>query len=297
MIRRLAARQSICVEHGWAAPSAGLRAPLIGPALPHTSVHSLGYDRPQPVTVTCMVAMPSLIIANDRPRWLVMLIACAAAGAIVGGLAMVQDPASPWRWLHWFGKPLTTGLILLLVWRTPLPVSPRYRRWIATGIGFSLVGDVLLMLPGDLFVPGLAAFLLGHLCFIAAFVGDSRFAGRPLLLLVSLGYGLINLWLLWGSIGAPLRLPVIVYVIVLTSMGGRAMVRARSFSMNADPRAGGARLAAIGALTFMLSDSLLAWNRFHAAIPWATLWVLSTYYLALWWIACSVQVRRSRRAQ
>jgi uncharacterized membrane protein YhhN len=236
-----------------------------------------------------MVAMPTLIFPHDRPRWLVTLIACAAAGAIVGGLAMAQDPASSWRWLHWIGKPLTTGLLLLLVWRTRSPVSPRYRRRIAAGIGFSLIGDILLMLPGDLFVPGLAAFLLGHLCFIAAFVGDSRFAGRPLLLLASLGYGAINLWLLWGSIGAALRLPVIVYVIVLTSMGGQAMVRARSFSMNGDPQARSARLAAIGALTFMLSDSLLAWNRFYAAIPWATLWVLSTYYLALWWIACSVR--------
>jgi uncharacterized membrane protein YhhN len=236
-----------------------------------------------------MVAMPSLIFPNDCPRWLVMLIACAAAGAILGGLAMAQDPASPWRWLHWIGKPLATGLILLLVWRTRMPVSLRYRRWIAAGIGFSLIGDVMLMLPGDLFVPGLAAFLLGHLCFIAAFVGDSRFAVKPLFLLASLGYGAINLWLLWGSIGAPLRLPVIVYVIVLTSMGSQAMGRARSFSIHGDPRARSARLAAIGALTFMLSDSLLAWNRFHAAIPWATLWVLSTYYLAVWWIACSVR--------
>ena len=201
---------------------------------------------------------------------------------------MMQGPASPWRWLHWIGKPLTTALILLLVWRTRQPVSSRYRHWIASGIGFSLIGDVMLMLPGDLFVPGLAAFLLGHLCFLAAFVGDSRFAAHPLLLLASLGYGAINLWLLWDSIGVPLRLPVIVYVIVLTSMGGQAMVRARSFSLNDDPKARSARLAAIGALTFTLSDSLLAWNRFHAAIPWATLWVLSTYYLALWWIACSV---------
>jgi uncharacterized membrane protein YhhN len=236
-----------------------------------------------------MVAMPSLIFPNARPRWLLPLIACAAAGAIVGGLVMAQNPASPWRWLHWIGKPLATALILLLVWLTRLPVSPRYRRWIAAGIGFSLIGDVLLMLPGDLFVPGLAAFLLGHLCFITAFVGDSQFAARPLLLLASLGYGAINLWLLWGSIGVPLRLPVIVYVVVLTGMGGQAMVRARSFSMKADPRARSARLGAIGALTFMLSDSLLAWNRFHAAIPGATLWVLSTYYLAVWWIACSVQ--------
>jgi uncharacterized membrane protein YhhN len=236
-----------------------------------------------------MVAMPSLIFPNARPRWLFPLIACAAVGAIVGGLAMAQDAASPWRWLHWIGKPLATVLILLLVWLTRLPVSARYRRWIAAGIGFSLIGDVLLMLPADLFVPGLAAFLLGHLCFIAAFVGDSRFAARPLLLLASLGYGAINLWLLWGSIGVPLRLPVIVYVIVLTGMGGQAMGRAQGFSMHGDPRVRGARLAAIGALTFMLSDSLLAWNRFHAAIPWATFWVLSTYYLALWWIARSVQ--------
>jgi hypothetical protein len=42
-------------------------------------------------------------------------------------------------------------------------------------------------------------------------------------------------------------------------------------------------------LTFMLSGSLLVWNRFHAPIPLAAAWVLSTYYLALWWIARSVQ--------
>lgn len=238
-----------------------------------------------------MVAKPSLIFPDARPRWLVPLIACAAAGAIVGGLAIAQDPASPWRWLHWIGKPLATALILLLVWFTRLLVSPRYRRWIAAGIGFSLIGDVLLMLPGDLFVPGLAAFLLGHLCFIAAFVGDSRFAARPLLLLASLAYGAINLWLLWGSIGVPLRLPVIVYVIVLTSMGGQAMVRARSFSMKADPQARSARLAAIGALTFMLSDSLLAWNRFLVPLRWSAAAVLGAYYVALWLIARSVDAR------
>ena len=257
--------------------------------LPHTCVPGLGYDRPELITVAYMVAMPSLTVPNDRQRWLGMSIACAAALAIVGSLAMAQDPTSPWRWLHWIGKPLATGQLLLLAWRARLPVSLRYRRWIVTGIGFSLIGDVLLMLPGDLFVPGLAAFLFGHLCFMAAFVGDSRFAARPLLLFASLGYGAINLWLLWESIAAPLRVPVVVYVIVLTSMGGQAMGRAREFSVRGDRSARSAILAAIGALVFMLSDSLLAWNRFHAPIPWATLWVLSTYYLALWWIACSVQ--------
>jgi hypothetical protein len=41
-------------------------------------------------------------------------------------------------------------------------------------------------------------------------------------------------------------------------------------------------------LLFMLSDSLLAWNRFDGPMPLAALWVLWTYHLSLWWIARSV---------
>jgi uncharacterized membrane protein YhhN len=210
------------------------------------------------------------------PRLLALATLGAATAAIAGALLAASDPGQGWwRWLHWCGKPLATALIFVLAWRARPAQSPRYRRRILAGIACSLLGDVFLMLPGDLFVPGLVAFLCGHLCFIAAFLGDSRFGARPLLLLACLGYGAVNLYLLWDAIGAPLRVPVIVYVLVLACMGGQALVRAR--------------LAALGALMFLLSDSLLAWNRFHGAIPWSSLWVLSAYYLALWWIARSVQ--------
>ena len=213
----------------------------------------------------------------------------AAVAAILGALLAGPAPVDRWRVLHWLCKPLATVLILLLAWRAQPALSTRYRRWISAGIACSLLGDVLLMLPQDLFVPGLLAFLFGHLCFLAAFLGDSRFAVRPRWLIAAWGYAAINLCLLWGSIGAALRLPVIVYVVVLSSMGGQALARAGMFARRGDARRGGARRAAIGAVLFMLSDSLLAWNRFHAAIPWSSLWVLSTYYLALWWIARSVQ--------
>ena len=241
--------------------------------------------------VARMNVLPVSIARGARPRWLGLAIACAAAAAIAGGTAMLHDPATGWRWLHWVCKPLATALIVFMVWRTRSPLSPRYRRWIGAGLVCSLAGDVLLMLPQDLFVPGLLAFLFGHLCFLTAFLGDSRFAALPLWLLASLGLAGLNLWLLWGSIGAALRVPVIVYVLVLASMAGQALVRARVFARRGDAQAGAARLAAAGALTFMLSDSLLAWNRFHAAIPLSGIWVLSTYYLALWWIARSVQRR------
>ncbi|MGH8158912.1 MAG: lysoplasmalogenase [Rhodanobacter sp.] len=223
--------------------------------------------------------------------WITLITAIAA---IIGALLAAGESGLPWHWLHWICKPLATALIFLLAWRARPALSARYRHWISTGIACSLLGDVLLMLPpdligADLFVPGLVAFLCGHLCFLAALLGDSRFAARPLWLLASLGYGAVNLWLLWDSIGALLRLPVIVYVMVLAGMGGQALARAQMFTQRGDAQAASARRAAVGAMLFMLSDSLLAWNRFHAAIPLSSLWVLSTYYLALWWIARSVQ--------
>ncbi|MDE3209364.1 MAG: lysoplasmalogenase [Pseudomonadota bacterium] len=216
-------------------------------------------------------------------RWRVM-VGLAAFSAILG--ANLTAPSGPW--LHWTAKPLATGLIALMVWRMRQPLSRSYRRRVLAGLACSLVGDVLLMLPQDLFVPGLLAFLCAHLCFLAAFLGDSRLAARPWALLACLGVAALNLYLLWASIAPALRAPVIVYVLVLAVMAGQALARARLLAQRGDAQAAAARRAAAGALTFMLSDSLLAWNRFHGAIPLASVWVLSTYYLALWWIARSV---------
>ncbi len=206
-----------------------------------------------------------------------LLAACAAIG---GALLAAHSPDG--RWLHWIAKPLATALVFALARRARPAVSARYRHFVLTGIGCSLAGDVLLMLPGDLFVPGLVAFLLGHACFIAALLGDSRFAVPAWPLLACLAYGIANLAALWGAIAAPLRVPVVVYVAVLCSMTGQALARA----LRGDAPA---RLAARGALLFMLSDSVLAWDRFRGPLPLASLWVLATYYLALWWIARSVQ--------
>ena len=175
-----------------------------------------------------------------------LLAACAAIG---GALLAAHSPDG--RWLHWIAKPLATALVFALAWRARPAVSARYRHFVLAGIACSLAGDVLLMLPGDLFVPGLVAFLLGHACFIAALLGDSRFAVQAWPLLACLAYGIANLVALWGAIAAPLRVPVVVYVAVLCSMAGQALARALRGEAPA-------RLAARGALLFMLSDSVLA---------------------------------------
>lgn len=223
--------------------------------------------------------------AAAYPRALAAAVLAAAAAAIAG--ALMAHAAPGWQWLHWCCKPLATALIFALAWRARPAVSPRYRWLVLAGIACSLAGDVLLMLSGDLFVPGLLAFLLAHACFIAAFLGDSRFAAPAWPLAICLAYGAANLALLWGAIDAPLRVPVIVYVAVLCGMGGQAL--ARALAHRGDVLAPAAWRAACGALVFMLSDSVLAWDRFRGPLPLASLWVLSAYYLALWWIARSVQ--------
>lgn len=212
-------------------------------------------------------------------------IVLAAGTAIAGALLSARDPT--WSWLHWLAKPLATGLILALAWRARPARLPVYRRRVLAGIAASLVGDVLLMLPGDLFVPGLVAFLVAHGCFIAAFLGDSRFAAPAWPLAACLGYGAVNLALLWGAIALPLRVPVIAYVVVLATMSGQA--GARALAWRGTPQAAAARWALGGALLFMLSDTLLAWDRFRGPLPLAPLWILATYYPALWGIARSVQ--------
>ena len=57
------------------------------------------------------------------------------------------------------------GVALALV-----PVSPAQRWWFVAALVFGCAGDVFLMLPRDRFVPGLAAFLVGHLCYVVGFL-------------------------------------------------------------------------------------------------------------------------------
>lgn len=67
-----------------------------------------------------------------------------------------------WRALFLACKPLATVAILLLALRLPCEL-PRYRYAVVAGLSLGLLGDVLLMLPGEAaFMAGLGSFLLGH---------------------------------------------------------------------------------------------------------------------------------------
>ncbi|RDS84288.1 lysoplasmalogenase [Dyella psychrodurans] len=217
-----------------------------------------------------------------------LLIVVLAAGAIVGSLA-TSGGADAWHGLHWLCKPLATFAIFMMAWRVAWPVSVMYRRYMLVGIAFCLLGDILLMLPVDLFVPGLVSFLLAHGWFIAAFSSDVRFAVRWWPWLVCLAFGAGMAALLWPGMAPAMRAPVLLYICVLTTMAGQALGRALWLRTQGDARAISAGYGGLGALLFMASDSLLAWDRFRTSLPWSALYILATYYAALWLIARSVE--------
>lgn len=184
--------------------------------------------------------------------------------------------------LIYLGKPAATIALILLAARSAAPVSARYRALITAGLICSLVGDVLLMLPSDRFIAGLASFLVAHLLYIAAFArsgGGMRDVTSASVFVIAI----VMLIFLWPALG-DLRIPVTGYVTVIATMAWQAIARWRHIG-SAD-----ARMAAMGAMSFLISDSSLAVRKFRGDFPASALLVLGTYWLAQWWIARSVTV-------
>lgn len=152
---------------------------------------------------------------------------------------------------RWAVKAASVAALAVLVRKYPL---------LALALFLGSIGDALLDYNPGFFVTGLIAFLLGHLVYTACFGAKLRFS-IPAVLLVA--YSATFVWWLWPSLGA-LRIPVMVYIAAITAMAISSL------------RIGG--WVSIGAILFVISDSLLAANRFKTAIPMRDYLVWLTYY-------------------
>ena len=218
---------------------------------------------------------------SDRysPPWLPWAVVLAALLAIAGDLLGV-------RALVLVFKPATTLLIIAWVWPRGAD-APDVRRWIRAGFCLSLVGDVFLMWPREAFVPGLVGFLLAHLAFIVAFTRRVPLVARSQPFAFYALVAAVLLTQLWPGVPAALHWPVLAYVVCLATMAAQAgVVWLVARGSEGETRA---RSAALGGFLFMTSDALLAFNRFDAPLPLAGLWILSTYWAALFLIAASLR--------
>lgn len=146
------------------------------------------------------------------------------------------------------------------------------RRWaFVVALVFSLFGDVFLMLPRDAFVPGLASFFVAHVAYIVGLrIGANDF--RPL------AWSAVPVVIAATLIGSrviaairkeqpELQTPVSAYIGIIAVMVTAALATGEPF-------------VAMGAVLFMASDSLIAWNRFVQPKPWAPVTIMVTYHLA-----------------
>ena len=210
------------------------------------------------------------------------LIAISGALSIAAASSLIPPVAA------FVFKPLTT--VLVGIWAWPRGADEvAVRRWIRAGLLMSLFGDVFLLWPQQGFLPGLVSFLLAHLAYIVAFTRSARLGARvlPFVFYGLVGAGVLG-WL-WPGVPPPLQLPVLAYVACLITMAAQAAVL---WQLARDgPNEILARRAAVGGALFVLSDALLAANRFAMPLPAASLLILAPYWAAQILIAGSMRGR------
>jgi uncharacterized membrane protein YhhN len=171
--------------------------------------------------------------------------------------------------LEYLCKPATlVALIATALALTPAPDAGARRDWFVAALVCSLVGDVLLMVPTDLFVAGLAAFLVGHLCYVAGFwahgpggVAFAVAAGVVVVVVAPLSTRILGALRSQRALAVPVALYMVISVMLATAL------------------ATGNVAAGVGAVLFVSSDAMIAWNRFVRPFRAADLGIMVTYHL------------------
>jgi len=203
--------------------------------------------------------------------WLIIFLLSLAvniAGAVI-----------PHYWLQNISKPLLMPLLALYFISELKGFRTDIMKWILLALFFSWGGDVLLMFQEKqsiFFLLGLSSFLLAHIFYIGFFHKlrvQERIKGNPwLLVVVVIYYAALISWLS-PYLGA-MKIPVRVYGIVISFMLMLAMHM--WFLRN---KAAGHWLMT-GALLFVISDSVLAINKFYQSFEMAGIVIMLTYGLA-----------------
>lgn len=213
--------------------------------------------------------------------WLVLPLSLAA---LASGTGAILASCSAKRGIAFrILKPLTTVLILAMALSSVPGAESAYPPLISLGLGFALAGDALLMFPGRGFLLGVLAFSATHVLYLLAFLLSTGLqVAHPLGLLFAIT-ALILVIMLWPGIKPRLRIPVVVYVSLITIMVAQASGAWRALGTPA------LTIAAGGAALFFVSDAVLAIDRFRSSFSGAQALVLSTYWLGQWLIALSTR--------
>lgn len=149
---------------------------------------------------------------------------------------------------------------------------------------FSWAGDVALLNSEKemYFMIGLAAFLCAHIAYIFVFrkLSDNTVKAKPRYVywIPFFVYAILLLLIVYPSLGDML-LPVLMYAIAISAMGIAAAERKNKTNTYSFI------LVLTGAVSFILSDSLIALNRFYKPLDFASIEIMLTYIIAQYNIA------------
>jgi uncharacterized membrane protein YhhN len=200
-------------------------------------------------------------------------LSAAAVAAVANWIAVARGDKT----VEYVAKPAAT-LALLAAAVALIPAQDSVRLWVVAALALCLAGDVFLMLPQDLFVAGLASFLVGHVLFVVAFLTHHpRHTPLPTVVIAVVAVPLL-LRPIVSAVRrdhADLLAPVVVYAAVIGAMLAVSSVT-------------GSALAVAGALDFVTSDTILATNRFVRPLPQGHVATMVTYHAALALLVLSV---------
>lgn len=157
---------------------------------------------------------------------------------------------------------------------------------------FCFLGDFFLLWDADntYFILGLSSFLIAHIFFIIFFYRLKKFSDKYRLFLFAAGsiifcYIGLLLFLIWqGVLRQSMQIPVIVYGLIIGMMLLTAVHSINNKSIKRLAR----NYFVPGALLFVLSDSILALNKFSVDIRYGSVLTMVTYAGAIFMLSLGV---------
>ena len=179
--------------------------------------------------------------------------------------------------VHYFTKPALLTSLILFFYIQSEALSKYIRGLVLFALVFSLLGDIFLMFvdrSSHYFMLGLISFFLAHVFYCLVFFKQINSKMNPTVLIIVLtmyAFGLFHL--LKDNLG-DLLVPVICYIIVILMMVIFAFLRQKKVSEKSF------NLVFIGAILFVVSDSILALNKFYMPLQFSSINIMLTYGLA-----------------
>jgi uncharacterized membrane protein YhhN len=186
-------------------------------------------------------------------------------------------------------KPFIMLSLLFLYTRSVFETN----KWYTTALIFSLFGDVFLMYSGQLpFKIGLISFLIAHILFIKIVLHRIEKVSFSSILIAVIPFGTFLLLLVFtikDSLGE-LLMPVIIYGFVISAFGTVSLIGYLETKSNKS------MWMFIGAIVFMVSDSILAINKFYHSIEIFGVLIMGTYVIAQYFIYRSMILEVEKKA-